>query len=566
MDPDAYTYWEGKVRIEVWVQNPAGQGFRLDQNTLDGMIPLLKPAEGAAFTLNTSKLGEGLLGPLGTQHVWCDLTPWATSIVCNSGLQDNAEMSPDAGDAEIRFRNIPDLTRLPVYAGTPLRIIKSCANFIGWNGLFTGIRDEVVWAGKVEDIAEVWDKTTTDKTTTLTAVDAIATLSDQLRYGARVGPETLPARVWRLLESSPYLSLPISWNPPTAGAAAPSCSTTVYEGPLTRHLSMAAATAGYLWTVTPISTNVLPGTEDPGGAVGESRQHVLFVDPLAKQRCQYSFTDLGVRAAGIHEAQTPRPYLGIELAGGTRAITSIIELTSHRIGNDGNADDVTTTHEDPTARAAWGARTGRIDATVLPGGEAQAARRILARSTDAGIRPVSIDLHGRHAITPGGGPPRVLDLVDVQRLGVWHHCIVTGIRHEWAIHNDPTPRIRHRTRLQLTRREPPPIMAQYKEFRPGEILRAEDINGVLNPTTASHIPRAVAAGTETMGSAQVQTVRFPSGRFTRPPIVTATVASGSGAFTWDAPKIINITATSFQIFAKNGTNVPINWIAIQMEG
>lgn len=75
-------------------------------------------------------------------------------------------------------------------------------------------------------------------------------------------------------------------------------------------------------------------------------------------------------------------------------------------------------------------------------------------------------------------------------------------------------------------------MTAHKSFAEGEILTAADVNEVLNPTTAGHIPWAVAAGAASLtipaagGSASTAIV-FPPGRFAVAPVVTLTPDTSS---------------------------------------
>ena len=74
------------------------------------------------------------------------------------------------------------------------------------------------------------------------------------------------------------------------------------------------------------------------------------------------------------------------------------------------------------------------------------------------------------------------------------------------------------------------MASTFKTFVPNEILTADDVNDALNPTTADHIPRAVAANLESIacsaGSTGTQTsvatfdIDYPPGRFSSAPVVT----------------------------------------------
>lgn len=452
----APTYWDAPPRVELWVQDPAISGFRLDVTPLDSLTPLENPTTTTAFTLDHAtqgRLNEDRLWPIGAQHIWLDITSWATSITCRQSQQNSPAMPPDAGAAEIHLRDAPDLASIPVYAGTPIRILREGA-LTQFDGAPVRRIWQVVWAGTVEDIAEQWDKTTTTRTTTLTAVDGIARLSAQTRYG-RGRVETWRIAVKQLTESSPFAELPLYGPfgrvPPPQGEV--DCCPTVYEGPLTRHITMAAATAGIVWNISPAPADANPIDRlDPGGVIGESRQHLVLCDPLASVKAVAVFTDIPYADAGIVDQQVPRPYTGIEMTGGTRAVATVVEVTAHRVADDGTADDTTTTIADATAVSQWGHRRVTVDACPMPGAEHITANAILSRSADATIRPTSLTLHGRDATQSATEPIRILSPIDVFRLGRRYRCIVTGVTHQWRCTTNPYPAYRHTVTLTLGRR------------------------------------------------------------------------------------------------------------------
>lgn len=118
------------------------------------------------------------------------------------------------------------------------------------------------------------------------------------------------------------------------------------------------------------------------------------------------------------------------------------------------------------------------------------------------------------------------------------------------------------------------MASTHKTFQDNEILTASDVNNALNPTTADHIPRAVATGRDLVpapandvGTLQVS---FPTGRFSSPPTVVASI-EGTSRYTGSmSANVNNITATSFElVMANNNTStgfptVPVRWIAVQM--
>ena len=82
--------------------------------------------------------------------------------------------------------------------------------------------------------------------------------------------------------------------------------------------------------------------------------------------------------------------------------------------------------------------------------------------------------------------------------------------------------------------------------------------------TLPRIPAIAAGQTNTSGA--ITAVTFPSGRFANPPIVTATLASGAGAFTWNAVRVLNVTAAGFSIYvnlSSDNSGAPIMWTAVE---
>lgn len=113
-------------------------------------------------------------------------------------------------------------------------------------------------------------------------------------------------------------------------------------------------------------------------------------------------------------------------------------------------------------------------------------------------------------------------------------------------------------------------MAESKTFRTTEVLTADDVNRHLNPSTAEHIPYAMAAGVvEVTGPGNAPNaaapVTFPAGRFTQPPVVTATTRSSSMI-----PYISSPDASGFGAGVRHyqGSNfsstIEVHWVAVQM--
>lgn len=115
-------------------------------------------------------------------------------------------------------------------------------------------------------------------------------------------------------------------------------------------------------------------------------------------------------------------------------------------------------------------------------------------------------------------------------------------------------------------------MAASKTFVSGSILTAADVNTHLNPSTAAHVPYAVAAGTMTVAGTGATTASttapLPAGRFTLVPIVTPT--------TWSSVYIAfragGTSSTQVEVGIRrfdgapipSGASVNVTWHAVQM--
>ena len=97
------------------------------------------------------------------------------------------------------------------------------------------------------------------------------------------------------------------------------------------------------------------------------------------------------------------------------------------------------------------------------------------------------------------------------------------------------------------------------------------MNDCLNPTTADHIPRAMWAGNiSAAASSNTQTtpITFPSGRFSRHPVVTVSPLGGNTSVLW---RVDGVTTTSARLifWRPDGGNLSGTYafavIAVQME-
>lgn len=123
------------------------------------------------------------------------------------------------------------------------------------------------------------------------------------------------------------------------------------------------------------------------------------------------------------------------------------------------------------------------------------------------------------------------------------------------------------------------MSSTHKTFQTGEILSADDVNNALNPDTADHIARAIAAGVTTItttsspGTAQAVTVPLPPQRFSKPPIVVTSVNTAAGGSQKIISRGYDVAPTSMRLCLLMGDgqplpasmSVPVSWIAVQMD-
>ena len=110
-------------------------------------------------------------------------------------------------------------------------------------------------------------------------------------------------------------------------------------------------------------------------------------------------------------------------------------------------------------------------------------------------------------------------------------------------------------------------MPAHMTFQPGAVLEAAHLNDACNPTTAAHIPYAVATGIvrQTQSGSQSINVQFPIGRFSKKPVLTFGIESASGAVNWNAVRFYSLSTSGFTAFLNSGDGAEVHWIAIQMD-
>lgn len=116
------------------------------------------------------------------------------------------------------------------------------------------------------------------------------------------------------------------------------------------------------------------------------------------------------------------------------------------------------------------------------------------------------------------------------------------------------------------------MASTHRTILTGDALTADYLNPLLNPSTADHIPYAMAAGTATAtittGGAIDVVVTYPAGRFSSTPIVTACPAMTHAGTIGSTVLVHTQSSTGFFIRFQQPSNVAGNfaiaWIAVQM--
>ena len=110
-------------------------------------------------------------------------------------------------------------------------------------------------------------------------------------------------------------------------------------------------------------------------------------------------------------------------------------------------------------------------------------------------------------------------------------------------------------------------MPAHMTFQPGAVLEAAHLNDACNPTTAAHIPYAVATGIVRQPSAAAAStaVQFPVGRFSKKPVLAFGIDSASGGVNWNAVRFYSLSTSGFTAFLNSGESAEVHWIAIQMD-
>lgn len=158
-------------------------------------------------------------------------------------------------------------------------------------------------------------------------------------------------------------------------------------------------------------------------------------------------------SAELLDASDDRPtdsYYAITRAAGTRQVISSVDLTTHMIGDDGNANDVSQTVSDPTAVTAYGTRSATADVTAPLNALDRIGQWLLAPTSDLTPTVTQITINGATATRADGTPLRPLDPITVHRLGRRHRVVIASIEHD--LRPDPrTLTTTHRTTLYLVR-------------------------------------------------------------------------------------------------------------------
>lgn len=422
------------VAIEVLIRDPEQRaGFVLDASRLSHPTSRLRPPLADEFILSAHQLapvtvnpdsesepsaGPGRLGPLPEPLTWFDLAPYTLDAVTHEGHRgDHPAWPVEPGSATINLSNAPDLQDLGLRRGTPIRIR---TRFQIMNTLYDTLA--LVWAGWVTDWPTTYDKVTGETRTTLQAEDLAARLGNQIRYGVRhPGTQGLRARLNALATSSP---VPVTVHTTTIADDA-GLTPTVMETNLLAHMNMAATSSRHLLRIrTQDSSITWPDRKVSGSSIQ------LYDD-------RTNFDRGGI--AG---------YSGLSVA--LDDPTTVLEVTTHEIGPDGNALDVTTTVENPTTTAIHGRQTATLDLTVPASRAAEIGAWVLPHYHNEQV-VTAVEMPGPISYIPTRQRfLEPLDILRVYRAGKRYLVNILAVRHQWTLNAEHE--VDHRLFMTTTQR------------------------------------------------------------------------------------------------------------------
>jgi len=361
------------------------------------------PPEGA-FTLDTSPLDGWHTLAATTSGGTFDLLPSAVqSLTITQAVEDTGvSRSPQVGTLSLTVLDLAPADRTLVRPGKTITV--KATTGAGVRTLFTGIiRGSQV---TTDDLHE-------HTYTTISATDVVADLANQTRYGASSGtttPDTWAQRINRLLASVP--DIPATLN--TSYGVTWDAADTVFESSVANHLDMMcnSSQSAAWWP------NQFGGIQIVSGFSTANPTYTL--QPAHDPRGAISATGLA--------------YLSVNESLDTTALVNEINLVNHQrvLSEEGEwqANDLTTTVQDVTSRATYGAGSAEVDVCIAndvftPG----LGDSLLAFSAQPTFVPTEVRVNAQDnlAIASNIG---LMDSVGVQTPDWSGARRITGINHE----------------------------------------------------------------------------------------------------------------------------------------
>lgn len=383
------------LEVEVYAPRPDGKALQWDITRWNRVVwNAPAPAPGSLSWDRGYWNAKEWYDPSADTYIWQSILNLATRVTISRGMS-RLGTSAIVGLLEVELKGEEyDPRALGISIGAPVRAY---------------LRHTLtpVFAGNLVE-AQINPHPTKPGETrvTLTFADAVATLANTTRYGAKAdfgdGAETFTARAKRLSKSARETQFEIKQdNTPIAP--------TVWETSLANHFDALTATTGGYWTVT--------------------RENKVIVSPAQPALSDTIISDTPRAGSTLY-------YTGISEAWNSTGLVTSIESTTHAAINTPSgweAADRVITVESPTATATWAGIRETVDLLTPLAGNAQrdAATRLLKRAANTpAIQSNTFYLE----TAPAGTYSMQASLDPAQRISVYrngerHHMQIKEVNH-----------------------------------------------------------------------------------------------------------------------------------------
>ncbi|EEH64395.1 hypothetical protein HMPREF0044_0132 [Gleimia coleocanis DSM 15436] len=333
------------LAVEVYAPIADGSALQWDTSRWNRVVWNVEAPAPSSMRWNTSYWNARRWYDSGANfNTWQSIINQATAVTISRGMT-RLGTSAIVGLMTVELKGAGcDPRALGLSIGTPAR----CYLKHSLTPLYTGNLVEAQINPHPTDPAKT--------TVTLTFADAVATLANTVRYGAKAdhgnGEESFTARAKRLSKSARGIEFSIS-------SSDVQIAPTVWETSLASHFDALTATTGGYWTV--------------------NRSNTVLVRPS-----QPSVSDVTI--SDVHLTRPALYYTEISEAWNSTSLVTAVESTTHtavRTLDGWEAADRVITVEAPTQVATWVGATESVDLLTPLVGSAQrdAATRLLKRAT-----------------------------------------------------------------------------------------------------------------------------------------------------------------------------------------